>query len=162
MKLQPSEALYDHIKTAESGSPDNYNYKSYKDPVGIWTIGFGHNLEADPAYSGQDLSNITWTKDQIDNQLKTDVNNTVQGIQNLVKVSLTQGQYDALVDFEFGTGEAQLEDSTLLKLINSKAPAADIQNQFRRWVYARDKSGNLVELPGLVTRREWQSNNWVS
>jgi lysozyme len=43
-----------------------------------------------------------------------------QAVQRLVKVPLTQGQFDALVDFCFNLGAGKLATSTLLKELNCR------------------------------------------
>lgn len=40
-------------------------------------------------------------------------------VQRLVKVPLTQGQFDALVDFVFKLGGGRLASSTLLRNLNA-------------------------------------------
>jgi lysozyme len=45
-------------------------------------------------------------------------------VTHLVTVSLTQGQYDALVSFTYNEGAGRLQSSTLLKDLNAKAGGA--------------------------------------
>ncbi len=69
-------------------------------------------------------------------------------VSKLVKVKLTQGQFDALVSFAYNLGARALSTSTLLQKLNSGdyAGAAD---EYTRW----NKAGGKV-LPGLTRRRE--------
>ena len=69
-------------------------------------------------------------------------------VSNLVKVKLTQGQFDALVSFAYNLGARALSTSTLLQKLNAGdyTGAAD---EFPRW----NKAGGKV-LPGLTWRRE--------
>lgn len=69
-------------------------------------------------------------------------------VSRLVKVSLTQGQFDALVSFTYNLGARSLSTSTLLRKLNAGdyAGAAD---EFMRW----NKAGGKV-LNGLTRRRE--------
>ncbi|WP_312069487.1 lysozyme, partial [Acinetobacter sp.] len=69
-------------------------------------------------------------------------------VNNLVKVPLSQNQFDALVSLTYNIGSTAFKNSTLLKKLNAKdyAGAAD---QFLRW----NKGGGKV-LKGLVRRRE--------
>ncbi len=68
-------------------------------------------------------------------------------VARLIRVSLTQNQFDALVSFVFNLGAGRLQMSRLRAVINrgehALAPA-----EFRRWVYAAGR-----KLPGLVARR---------
>ncbi|OJH84352.1 phage lysozyme [Serratia marcescens] len=70
-----------------------------------------------------------------------------QGVERLVAVTVTQGQFDALVSFAYNLGLRALENSTLLRRLNAgdRQGAAD---QFGRRVNAGG-----VRLDGLVARR---------
>ncbi len=80
-----------------------------------------------------------------------DLARNVAGIEidvaRLVKVPLTQGQFDALVSFAFNLGAAALAGSTLLRKLNA-GDCAGAAAEFGKWVHA---DGTV--LPGLVTRR---------
>lgn len=122
--------------------------KAYKCVAGIWTIGYGHTKDVVP---GQQIDELEATK-----LLQDDVWYFERGVESLVKVPITQGQFDALVSFSFNVGldldddllAEGLGDSTLLKRLNAGdyTSAAD---QFLAWNKAR---GRVVD--GLVRRRE--------
>ena len=119
--------------------------KAYKDGGGVLTIGYGHTSKAGglQVYPG-----LTITQSQAEQLLLDDLDRmTYPVIKRLVKVSLSQGQFDALCSFIYNLGEGQVSTSTLLKLLNTGdfSAAAD---QFKRWKYDNGK----VEL-GLVRRR---------
>ena len=116
---------------------------SYKDSVGVWTIGVGHT---NGVRQGQ-----TITKEQAMTLLKGDLL-PCENFVNSIKEIDTQGKFDALVDFSFNLGIEALKKSTLLKLILAKAEESDIKNQFLRW----NKAGGRV-LSGLVKRRNWEA-----
>ena len=116
---------------------------SYKDSVGVWTIGVGHT---NGVRQGQ-----TITKEQVMTLLKGDLL-PCENFVNSIKEIDTQGKFDALVDFAFNLGIEALRKSTLLKLILAKAEESDIKNQFLRW----NKAGGRV-LSGLVKRRNWEA-----
>jgi lysozyme len=86
--------------------------------------------------------------------LISDVNHAIQAVQRLVKVSLTQGQFDALVDFVFNLGQGRLSNSTLLKDLNS-GKYDQAAEQILLWDHA-----GAVELAGLKTRREAEAAMW--
>lgn len=113
--------------------------KSYKCPAGVWTIGYGHTSGVK---EGQ-----TITKKQAEIFLKQDIRCFEITVNNLVNVSLNQGQFDALVSFCYNLGSNNLKNSTLLKLLNKKDYFAAAE-QFDRWIYAGGK-----KLSGLVKRR---------
>ena len=81
--------------------------------AGIATIGFGHRLQ--PGESFPQGINET----QGEAILLSDVQKAEQAIERLVKVPLTQGQFDALVDFAFNLGAGRLATSTFLKDLNA-------------------------------------------
>ena len=116
---------------------------SYKDSVGVWTIGVGHT---NGVRQGQAI-----TKEQAMTLLKGDLL-PCENFVNSIKEIDTQGKFDALVDFAFNLGIEALRKSTLLKLILAKAEESDIKNQFLRW----NKAGGRV-LSGLVKRRNWEA-----
>jgi lysozyme len=112
---------------------------SYQDPVGIWTIGVGHTRGV--------AMGLTCLPEQAEAWLQEDVRPAELAVMRLVEVSMTQGQFDALVSFVFNLGAEAFADSALLRKLNH-GDYAGAAEEFDRWVHA----GNAV-LPGLVTRR---------
>lgn len=121
---------------------EGYVNTAYKDPVGIVTICAGHTRTAK---LGQTKTNV-----QCDALLIKDVAASEAAVRRLVKVKLTQEQFDALVSFTFNLGEGALAKSTLLRKLNSGQCLATAA-EFSKWVYAGKR-----KLPGLVTRREYE------
>jgi len=114
--------------------------EAYQDSVGVWTIGYGHTKNV------AEMDKIT--KSQAEDMLKTELIEYQGYITNLVKVKLTQGQFDSLVCWVYNLGPTNLSNSTLLKLLN-QGDKFLIPEQIRRW----NKAGGRV-LKGLVRRRE--------
>ncbi|AXE34815.1 lysozyme [Chromobacterium phragmitis] len=113
---------------------------AYQDAVGIWTIGYGH--------TGPDVApGKTITQLQADQLLQNDLARFESGVSNLVKVPLNANQFSALVSFSYNLGLGNLQNSTLLRLLNQR-DYAGAAGQFPRW----DKAGGRV-LPGLSRRR---------
>ena len=113
---------------------------AYKCPAGVWTIGYGH--------TGQEIhEGLKITQEQAEKYLKIDLLIHCNNVSRLVKVPLTQNQFDALVSFEYNLGYGNLASSTLLKLLNAKK-YNEAAAQFDRWVYAGGK-----KLSGLIRRR---------
>jgi lysozyme len=116
---------------------------AYMDPLrpGLWTIGYGH--------TGPEVhTGLVWTQEQAEAALEKDVQWAVSEISRLVRVPLTQGEFDALVDFTFNVGSGNFAASTMLKLLNAgqhQAAAA----QFELW----DKAGGKA-VAGLLRRRQ--------
>lgn len=117
---------------------------AYRDAVGVLTIGYGH--------IGPDVRDgMMITQARADELLREDVRDAEKCVGNLVSVPLTQGQFDALVDFSFNLGCGRLRGSTLLRLLND-ADYSGACAQFAVWTKGR-VNGKLVDLPGLMKRR---------
>jgi lysozyme len=86
--------------------------------------------------------------------LAGDVREAEQAVLSMVKVPLTQGQFDALVDFCFNLGAGKLAESTLLKDLNAGRYDA-AQEQLLRWDHAGSQ-----ENAGLRARREAEAQLW--
>jgi GH24 family phage-related lysozyme (muramidase) len=142
MKL--SAAGLELIKTSEG-----FRNKVYLDMAGLPTIGYGHRLMHPECYP----DGICET--QADVILLWDANGAEQAVSRLVKVQLTQGQFDALVDFTFNLGSGRLAASTLLEDLNAgKYEAA--ASELLRW----DHSGEQ-EVASLKARREAEFHLWT-
>lgn len=127
--------------------------KAYQDSVGVWTIGYGWTQPVDGKKVGPGMQIDQATADRL---LKCGVVQYEQGVNQLVKVKITQGQFDALVSFAYNLGWRSLSTSTLLQKLNAgdKQGAAD---QFGRWVNAGGK-----RLDGLVARRAAEREMFLS
>lgn len=118
--------------------------KAYQDSVGVWTIGFGWTQPVDGRKIGPGMVIDQATAERL---LRCGLVQYEQGVSQLVKVSISQGQFDALVSFSYNLGLRSLSTSTLLRKLNSgdKQGAVD---EFGKWVNAGG-----VRLNGLVKRR---------
>lgn len=127
--------------------------KAYQDSVGVWTIGYGWTQTVDGKKIAPGMRIDQATADRL---LKCGVVQYEQGVNQLVKVRITQGQFDALVSFAYNLGLRSLSTSTLLQKLNDgdKHGAAD---QFGRWVNAGGK-----RLDGLVARRAAEREMFLS
>jgi len=120
----------------------------YADVAGFHTIGYGHRLAPGEAYP----AGITLA--QGETILSHDLTIAESAVERLVKVSLTQGQFDALVDFVFNLGAGRLASSKLLNYLNNgKSDAAAWQ------LLAWDHAGSQ-EIASLKTRREAEFHLW--
>ncbi len=67
---------------------------AYQDVRGIWTIGVGH--------TGKDVhEGLTITRAEADNLLQMDLRMTETAVSHLLKRTIAQCQFDALVSFTF-------------------------------------------------------------
>lgn len=122
----------------------------YLDVAGFPTIGYGHRLlHRDSFPNGID-------EPQAANLLACDVRDAEQAVQRLVKAPLTQGQFDALVDFCFNLGAGRLASSTLLKVLN-RGRYEDAAQQLLLWDQAEGHENDA-----LKARREAEAQLWNS
>ena len=112
---------------------------AYLDQAGIPTIGYGH-------ISGVRMGDKC-TQEQADKWLREDIKESEDAVNRLVKVPLTQNQFDSLVDFTFNLGAGNLAKSTLLRLLN-KGQYSDASQEFKNW----NRAGGFVRA-GLARRR---------
>ncbi|NVZ36627.1 lysozyme [Pseudomonas sp. 21615526] len=132
------------MRTSQKGvslikSFEGLRLKSYQDSVGVWTIGYGATRGIN--------AGMTITNDQAERMLLNDIARFEPEIERLVKVTLNQAQWDALMSFTYNLGAANLASSTLLRLLNT-GDYVGAAEQFLRW----NKAGGQV-LAGLVKRR---------
>ena len=144
---QLSPAGLDLIKKSEG-----FRAETYLDIAGIPTIGYGHRLLPSEKFPNG------VTEPQAAAILATDVQQAQNSVSFLVKVALTQGQFDALVDFVFNLGSSRLRNSTLLVDLNA-GRYDDAASQLLRWDHG-DVSGKEVELAALKTRRQAEYDMW--
>lgn len=146
--MQTSEKGLALIKEFES-----CQLKAYRCPAGVWTIGYGWTQPVDgkPVRAGMEIDMPT-----AERLLKTGLIGYENDVMKLVRVKLSQAQFDALVSFTYNVGSRNFSTSTLLKKLNAGdyAGAAD---EFPRW----NKSHGKV-LNGLVRRRAAERELFLS
>ena len=126
---------------------------SYRDPAGVWTIGYGSTrlLSGNPV-----IRNIKITQEEADELLESELYRLRDVLSRSVRVAVTQGQFIALLDFAYNCGAGALCRSTLLKLFNA-GKVINAGYEFKRWARAGGR-----ELPGLVRRREAEKELFLS
>lgn len=148
----------DLVKSFEGivdGDPSTVNLDPYLDPVGIWTIGWGHAIRLGNEYlRGRHNRKAACalypggiTVKQAEQLLRGDLLDACRDVESLVEVDLTDNEFAALVSFTFNVGRGNLSRSTLLKKLNDYDYAGAAM-QFQVWI----KAGGRV-LQGLVRRR---------
>jgi lysozyme len=114
--------------------------ESYKDIVGIWTIGYGS--------TGSDIGpGMKWTPEQCEARMKKDLEQFEKGLEACISVPVTDNQFSAIVSLAYNVGINGVKKSTLIKLLNSKDYSGAAE-QFLRW----NKAGGK-EVAGLTRRR---------
>jgi lysozyme len=101
---------------------EGVRFKPYQCPAKLWTIGVGHVLYPDQikillpergAYALHPEDNRTFTKEEVDGILRSDLDRFERGVERFCPVPLTQGMFDGLVSFSFNVGLGTLQRSTL-------------------------------------------------
>lgn len=123
--------------------------EAYKDMVGVWTIGYGH--------TGPDVvEGLTISQERAEALLAQDTQAAANAVNALVKVSLTQGEFDALVDFVYNLGQGNFAASTMLRRLNEGDYSAAAE-QFDVWDHAGGK-----QVAGLLRRRQDETSEFQS
>ena len=138
------ELDYDRTGLDLTVASEGMRLTAYPDPGtggAPWTIFCGHT--GPDVYPGR-----TGTVEEGYQALHDDIQAAVAAVKREVTVPLTQGEFDALVDFTFNCGAGNLQHSTLLRLLNS-GDYLGASKHFDDWVMAGGR-----KLPGLVIRRD--------
>lgn len=115
---------------------------SYKDPVGIWTIGYGNRyINGVPVKQNQKI-----TKQEALELLEDTVSNLYNQIIKLLP-ELTDNQMVAILDFSYNIGFYAFQKSTLFQYLKS-GDYNLASKEFSKWTYSKG-----IQLPGLVRRR---------
>lgn len=141
------------MKTSKQGIElikryEGLRLKAYVCPAGVATIGWGHTKGV-KAGMVIDLA-------EAERMLADDIA-IAERCVNCDADSLNQNQFDALVSFVFNVGTANYKKSTLRKKVLANPNDTAIADEFGRWKYA-----NKIVLPGLVRRRQAESDLYFS
>ena len=127
---------------------EGFSANEYICPAGKITIGYGHVILPSEHFT-------TITEDEAIELLKKDLESREIELNKLIKVSLFQNQFDALISLVYNIGMSNFKSSTLLKFINSNS-FDKVPEQFRRWIYVNKQVSN-----GLKKRREAEIKAWL-
>jgi lysozyme len=141
--MEFSAAGLDLLKRSEG-----FRSRVYLDVAGLPTIGYGHRLVHPEAYP-KGINEA-----QANQILLNDLREAEQAVARLVKVPLTQGQFDALMDFVFNLGSGRLASSALLKILNT-GRYSDAVEQLLLWDHAGSQ-----ECEALSARRQAEADLW--
>ena len=144
----PSQNCINMIKMFEG-----FRAKPYKCPAGVPTIGYGSTFYSNG--KKVTLKDKLITEQDATNLLTTVVTNFSSEVSKLLKIQVTQNQFDALVDFAYNVGIGNLKSSTLLKKVNAKN-FSGAALEFIKW----NKADGKV-LPGLTKRRTAEKDLFI-
>lgn len=143
------------IAAFEGGASRDGKFRPYQDPVGVWTIGFGHTL-------GVSAASKPLTHKQAVELLLADLNRVytpaVVSRLRTVHYQATQHELDALVSFVYNLGPGVLmrgrTAGNLLARLAGGSPSDTRRRAFADSLLQYDKAGSPPRaLPGLTRRR---------
>lgn len=158
------------MKTSEAGKKfiklkEGLRLNTYKCSSNVSTIGYGH--------TGSDVhAGMKITVEEAERLFSIDLYIHENNVNKLVKVPLTQGQFDALVSLEFNIGYGSFKSSSILRLVNEKRyneackrflfenPNAKTPEEKYKgcWVFNNQKK----VVAGLVRRRKEEQEMFAS
>lgn len=144
------------MKTSKGGQKEiieregGFKLKAYKDQGGTWTIGAGNTtyLNKSKVMPGDVI-----TLAEAVSLFSIKLPYYERAVNTLVKVPLTQNQFDALVSLVWNIGPDRFSKSKLLKYINSKQPPSLINKTFIDTTVT--VKGKVSQ--GLINRRKKES-----
>jgi lysozyme len=129
----------------------------YLDPAGIPTYGWGHVIQPNdppsPLVTAQ-------AQELLDGDLASAASELCQSLHPSLVISMTDGQYGALVDFVFNEGIGRFRASTMCHFVNTDQLPL-VTGEFGKWTYGKVNGVETV-LDGLVKRREAEKQMWLS
>jgi len=152
--------LIKHYESLHDGNLKEIGIQPKMDPVGIWTIGWGHAI-ADPItkqfLKGKDNYNRAlaffpnFNEQQAEDLLIRDLSVFEAAVRKEVKPKLNDDQIGALVAFAFNIGVGGFKKSSALKFINQ----GDIKESGNRLLLWNKGTvgGQKIVLKGLTYRR---------
>ena len=143
MKLSP--AGVNLIKSFEG-----LRLTSYLCEAGVWTIGYGT--------TGAEIGpNLTITKQQAEDFLLRTLKYFESSVSELIKVKVSQSEFDALVSFTYNVGVSAFKQSTLLKLLNDGVDRSIVASELLKW---NKVNGNVNQ--GLANRRKQEKELFLT
>jgi len=118
--------------------------RAYLCPAGVPTIGYGTTVypTGRKVQMGEQI-----TAEQAEEYLRSDLRAFERNAESMLRVSVNENQFAALVSFSYNVGSQALQRSTMLRFINDNR-FADAAGEFARWNMAAGKP-----LAGLTRRR---------
>lgn len=166
---QKSIDLIKHYESLHDGNLKEIGIQPKIDPLGIWTIGWGHAI-IDPITGKfvRDKANEKRARDlfpgfneqQAEDLLKRDLATYETEVRKAVKIKLNDDQVGALVAFSYNVGVAAFKSSSALTQLNA-GNIAEAGNRLLLWNKGT-LNGVKVELKGLTYRRMSERDLLVS
>lgn len=149
--------MNDNLHLSDKGAQlihhfESCKLKAYICPAGKLTVGWGTT----GMWNGRPIAlGLTITQEEADTRFMADMLKFEAYVKKLIKVPLTQQQFDALVSLAYNVGPVALTPatSTLARKLNA-GDYAGAAEQLTRWnKMHKDGKGPLVPCEGLTRRR---------
>jgi lysozyme len=139
--------------------------RPYRCPAKLHTIGVGHvlypeqgkmKIEERDGFALKDADSRTFSMEEVNAILKSDLARFERGVVQFCPVPLTQGQYDALISFSFNVGLGTLQRSTL----RQKVLRGDMEGASDELLKYCKAGGKILK--GLENRRKDERTLFLS
>ena len=161
-------SLIKHFESLHDGDLTQIGLQPKMDPLGIWTVGYGHALKVDGEFlRGEADKEKAYamfpglTELQACALLQADLMERERHIDGL-KLNLSQDEFDALISFVYNVGSRNLKDSSLLKFLY----AGNWSDSDIKWAFSLYNKGRidgiLKVLPGLIKRRRSEAELFLT
>lgn len=133
---------------------EGFRSEAYRDPVGIWTIGYGTTKAAGVGIDPK--AGMTITEAEAEKYLRRALDKFAEQIRPHIKRPTTPAEFGAMLSLAYNIGPGAFSGSTVLERFNAgdKAGAAEA---FGWW----NRAGGKV-LAGLVRRRKAEADLFLS
>ncbi len=118
--------------------------EAYRDPLNIWTIGYGHIADV--------ARGMSITPHRAESLLMEDLETAQTDVRRNVKVPLNENEFGALVSLAFNIGGSAFGQSTLVRKLN-RGDRHGAAKEIERFVHGH-VGGRRVTLRGLELRRK--------
>ena len=147
--MKVNQATIDLVKRWEG-----LRLEAYRDPVGIWTIGYGHSTKA--GYGPVPGPGMTMTQAEAEQLLGEGLDRFARQVAPLLTREPTANQFGAMVSLAYNIGVGAFSRSTCLKRFN----AGDIEGAAEALTWFNKAGGKVLR--GLVNRREEERTLFLS
>jgi lysozyme len=115
-------------------------------------IGYGHKI-------GKDDKTTYISLDQANSYLDGDISSAEGMVKGAISRPITQGQFDAMVDFAYTVDGGKFKGSEVVSKMNG-GDVSGACTALMQWVYAL-QNNILVQIPHLVSRRN-NNTHWMT
>ena len=140
--------------------------RPYNDPTGVATVGYGHVIarrrvttaDQRAKWMSHQYTPGVLTPTEAEDLLRRDLASCEAAISDLVRVPVTQGQFDAIASFVFNVGTGNFAISAVLARLN----AGDYQGAADAFLTWNQAGSPPVPLAGLTCRRERERDRFLA